>query len=73
MRWNQFIEAWVSGSDDANVRIWSSTGVPLRSFRTTGGVTAMCIDKNYGFVVVATSGDHIIRVYDTKHDMVRNT
>lgn len=69
MRWHQTLACWVTASHDSTIRMWSPDGTNTQLIRASAGVTAMCIDKNFGYVV-AGSTDHLIRVYDPKHDMI---
>eukprot|EP01119_Soliformovum_irregulare_P014635 TRINITY_DN4010_c1_g1_i2.p2 TRINITY_DN4010_c1_g1~~TRINITY_DN4010_c1_g1_i2.p2 ORF type:complete len:425 (-),score=63.61 TRINITY_DN4010_c1_g1_i2:31-1305(-) len=62
--WSDFLSGWTSASQDGTVKVWTTAGECLHSVRTTGGVTAFCLDLIKGYLVVGTV-DNWIRVYDS--------
>ncbi|XP_053405199.1 uncharacterized protein LOC123523222 isoform X1 [Mercenaria mercenaria] len=64
VKWNSITQKWVTGSEDATVRIWSGTGLNEceQILAALGGVSCLCIDKVNGAIVAGIQ--HVIRVYD---------
>lgn len=62
--WSAGCSCWVSGSQDGLIHLWDPDTGELRSYlRSMAGITAMCIDENCGYLVIATT-DHVIRTID---------
>jgi WD40 repeat protein len=68
--WNKKIEKWISASDDGTIRVWNGLGKPLNVIRTNGGISALGMDAAFGYVLAASSIDHVIRVYDVLTETV---
>ncbi|KAL4227310.1 hypothetical protein ACF0H5_012756 [Mactra antiquata] len=64
VKWNSITNKWVTGSEDATIRIWSGTGLNEceQILAAQGGVCSLCIDKVNGAIVAGIQ--QIIRVYD---------
>ena len=64
------MQLWITGSEDNTIRAWNSQAEQIYIVNTFGGVTALCIDKNMGHVIAATT-DHALRVYEMKTEKVK--
>ncbi|KAI8810660.1 WD40-repeat-containing domain protein [Cladochytrium replicatum] len=66
IKWNRFMDQWVTGSDDRTIRIWPAEGIPcLKVINNDSGVTALCVDVMNGCIITG-SQDKMIRVFDTE-------
>eukprot|EP00002_Diphylleia_rotans_P004477 TRINITY_DN1330_c0_g2_i4.p1 TRINITY_DN1330_c0_g2~~TRINITY_DN1330_c0_g2_i4.p1 ORF type:complete len:685 (+),score=88.24 TRINITY_DN1330_c0_g2_i4:129-2183(+) len=72
--WNQPFNCWVSASEDRTLRFWTIEGQQAFEPIDTKGeaLTAMCVDKTTGYVVVALR-DKAIHLFDPKSGRVVQT
>ena len=71
--WNRIIVKWVSASDDGTIRVWDEIGQPYTVIQTNGGISALTVDTTFGYVLAASSLDHVIRVYDVFAETVKTS
>eukprot|EP01135_Chromosphaera_perkinsii_P010375 Nk52_evm47s2118 gene=Nk52_evmTU47s2118 len=72
VKWNSINKQWVTCSEDRTIRVWSADGLSCLSIlRCQGPVTALCIDKTFGFVIGGS--DYAIQVFDPLNEELVQT